>query len=64
MSDFKYDLRQVVRVVNEGPDANDAATVVARSQSIHSENIYQVRYRNRLGVAVEEWWHESDLDLF
>lgn len=59
-SNFKFPLRRVV-VIDE---SEERGTIIARAQYAHSENAYLVRYPNKLGVAVEQWWGESALSEF
>jgi hypothetical protein len=54
---FKFGLRQVV-VLN---DSEEHGTVIARSESIHADPQYMLRYKCADGRAVEAWWSEEAL---
>lgn len=41
--------------------SNETGRVIARAECLNSENIYLIRYKSGVGVAVEQWWAESAL---
>jgi hypothetical protein len=57
---FKFSLRQVVRITESG----EVGTVHARSDSTMGEGQYMVRYRDADGRATEQWWSENALESF
>lgn len=58
MKSFSFGLRQVVKISESG----EIGTVIARSESINSENQYLIRYKSADGRAVEQWWGEGALE--
>lgn len=54
---FKFDLKQVVSIVESG----ETGTVQARAEYAIGENAYFIRYKAADGRAVEVWWPESAL---
>lgn len=60
MSNFLFDLNEVVSIGNDG-DESETGTIVGRAEYSKSENNYLVRYRNANGVFGEQWHAESVL---
>lgn len=56
-SPFKFSLNQVVKLA----DSDETGKVIARSESLASENQYLIRYKNAEGRLTEVWWGESVL---
>lgn len=56
---FKFALGQQLQISASG----EAGDVIARSESIHNENQYLLRYRAADGRAVQDWWGESALSV-
>lgn len=40
---------------------DEVGKVIARAQYANSQNQYLMEYRNGQGVAVEQWWGQSQL---
>jgi hypothetical protein len=58
MHEWMFDLDAAVVVSCSG----EAGDVIARSQHLHTEDQYLVRYRANDGRAVEAWWGQSALE--
>jgi hypothetical protein len=58
-ADFKFGLRQVVRITESG----ETGTVHARSESTMGEAQYMIRYEAADGRATEVWWTENALEM-
>ena len=54
---FRFELKQIVTIL----ESQETGRIVARSEWLHAEPSYYVRYADARGVAVENWWTESAL---
>lgn len=57
-TNFKFNLNQHVCISISG----EQGTVRARGDGVDRANQYFVSYQNTLGVAVEAWWNEDQLE--
>lgn len=55
---FAFDLSTKVCITCSG----EQGTVIARSESVRSNDQYLLRYQNTEGRAVEEWWSEDAIE--
>lgn len=56
-SSFAFELGQPARI----SASHEAGNIIARSEALHGENQYLLRYKANDGRAVEAWWAESAL---
>jgi hypothetical protein len=56
--DFKFENGSMVKVSVSG----ESGKVIGRAEYLTDERRYQVRYKNAMGRATEEWWTESALE--
>ena len=56
---FTFDLREQVRIIASG----EAGEVIGRAEYTHGNPQYQLRYKNAVGLAVEQWWPGDALEL-
>lgn len=57
MSEFKFQLKQVVKLV----DSDETGTIIGRAEYVSAEPSYHVRYKAADGRQTECWWGESAL---
>lgn len=55
---FAFELNTQVCITCSG----EQGTVIARSESVRSNDQYLLRYQNAEGRAVEEWWSEDAIE--
>ena len=60
MYDFEFEIGAIVRI----HVSDEEGRIVGRAQYEYKDNQYLVRYKNALGIAVEQWWDESAIGEF
>ena len=55
---FKFELNDNVFIKY----SKEHGVVAARSEYVTCENSYMLKYKNNNGVAVTDWWAESDIE--
>jgi hypothetical protein len=56
---FKFENRQKVEIVVSG----EFGEIIGRAEYPVQEDKYLIRYKNANGVATENWWSESAIEI-